>query len=122
MVTHLMTREREAIWGALLVTYNMYLRRGFHITVISGDQEFAVLNKLTTVLPTAPVLNWAAASQHCYGLIKCNIRFLKEKIRSVRHSLPFTTVPGIMVVRMVLHIIEFVNGFPRRGIMTDCHT
>jgi hypothetical protein len=41
--------------------------------------------------------------------------FLKEKICSVRHSLPFTMVPGIMVVHMVLHIIKFVNGFPRWG-------
>jgi hypothetical protein len=82
--------------------------------VISGDQEFAALNKLTTVLPTTPVLNWVAASQHC-GLIECNIRFLKEKICSVHHSLPFMMVQGIMVVRMVLHIIKFLNGFPRRG-------
>jgi hypothetical protein len=37
-------------------------------------------------------------------LIKWNIRFLKEKIRSLCHSLPFEQVPGIMVVRMVLHI------------------
>ena len=29
--------------------------------------------------------------------------------------LPFTTVPGIMVVRMVLHIIKFVNGFSCGG-------
>jgi hypothetical protein len=48
-------------------------------------------------------------------LIERNIRFLKEKIRSLRHSLPFERVPGIMVVRMVLHIVKFVNGFPRRG-------
>jgi hypothetical protein len=86
------------------VTYNMYLRQGFHITVISGDQEFSVLNALTTVLPTAPCLDWAAASQHC-GLIEHNIHFLKEKICSLCHSLPFTMVPGIMVVHMVLHII-----------------
>jgi hypothetical protein len=44
-----------------------------------------------------------------------NICFLKEKIRSLRHSLPFERLSGIMVVRMVLHIIKFVNGFPRRG-------
>ncbi len=61
-----MTREKEAIWGDLLVTYNMYLHQG---SVISGDQEFAALNELTTVLPTAPALDWAAASQNC-GLIK----------------------------------------------------
>jgi hypothetical protein len=65
-------------------------------------------------LPTAPKLDWAAASQHC-GLIERNIRFLREKIRSLCHSLPFERVPGIMVVRMVLHIVKFVNGFPRRG-------
>ncbi len=52
--------------------------------------------------------------QHC-GLIKWNIRFLKEKIRSLHHSLPFERVPGIMVVHMVLHIVKFVNGFPQKG-------
>ncbi len=44
-----------------------------------------------------------------------NICFLKEKTRSIRQSLPFERVPGIMVVRMVLHIVKFVNGFPRKG-------
>ncbi len=92
----------------------MYPCQGFHITVISGDQEFAALNALTTVLPTTPGLDWMAASQHC-GLIEHNIRFLREKICSLCHSLPFMTVPGIMVVHMVPHIIEFVNGFPCQG-------
>ncbi len=77
----------------------------------------------------APELHWAAASQHC-GLIEQNIRFLMEKICSLHHSLPFEMVPGIMVVCMVLHIIKFVNGFPRWGgvkhyspgaIMTGCN-
>ncbi len=82
--------------------------------MIAGDHEFASISDLVVQLPTAPKSDWAAASQHC-GLIERNIRFLKEKIRSLRHSLPFERVPGIMVVRMVLHIVKFVNGFPRRG-------
>ena len=82
--------------------------------VIKGDQEFAAISDLAVALPTTPSLDWAAASQHC-GLVERNIRFLKEKIRSIRHSLPFERVPGIMVVRMVLHIVKFVNGFPRKG-------
>ncbi len=113
-VTHLAYRKKEYIWEALLVIYNMYLCRGFYITGISGDQEFSALNALTTVLPTAPHLDWVAASQHC-GLIERNVRFLKEKICLLYHSLPFTTVLGIMAVCMVLHIIKFVNGFPCRG-------
>ena len=85
--------------------------KGFKIVVLSGDHEFAALSELAGNLLGAPKLNWAAASQHC-GLIEQNFHFLKEKICSLRHSLPFERVPGIMVVRMVLHIIKFVNGFP----------
>ena len=93
----------------------MYLLRGFMIVVIAGDHEFASISDLVVQLPTAPKLDWVAASQHC-GLIERNIRFLKEKMRSRHHSLPFERVPGIMVVHiMVLHIVKFVNGFPRRG-------
>ena len=113
-VTHLAYRTKALIWEALHATYKMYLIRGFRIIVIAGDHEFASISDLVVQLPTAPISDWAAASQHC-GLIERNIRFLKEKIRSLRHSLPFERVPGIMVVRMVLHIVKFVNGFPRRG-------
>jgi hypothetical protein len=86
----------------------MYPLHSFRIVVIAGDHKFAFISELVVQLPTAPKLDWAAASQHC-GLIEWNIRFLKEKIRSLCHSLPFERVPGIMVVCMVLHIIKFVN-------------
>ena len=32
----------------------------------------------------------------------------------LQHSILFEGLPGIMVVHMVLHIVKFVNGFPRR--------
>ncbi len=82
--------------------------------MIAGDHEFGSISDLVVNIPTAPKLDWAAASQRC-GLIKWNIRFLIEKIRSLCHSLPFEGVPGIMVVHMVLHIVKFVNGFPWQG-------
>ncbi len=82
----------------------MYLLRGFKIVVIRGDQEFAAISELVVGLPTMPRLDWAAAFQHC-GLTEQNIRFLKEKVRSLHH----------MIVCMVLHVVKFVNGFPRKG-------
>ena len=82
--------------------------------VIRGDQEFASISELVVGLPTTPRLDWATASQHC-GLIEWNIRFLKEKVRSLRHSLPYEWVPAVMIVRMVLHVVNFINGFPRKG-------
>ncbi len=113
-ITHLSSRNEEVIWVALLATYKMYLLRGFRIVVIKGDHEFASICYLAVGLPTKPSLDWAAASQHC-GLIEQHIWFLKEKIWSLCHSLPFEWVPGIMVVRMVMHIVKFVNGFLWKG-------
>ena len=92
----------------------MYLLCGFCIIVIKGNQEFTLVGDLIVNLPTTPKLDWAAALQHC-SLIELRIRFLKEKVQSLQHSIPFEWVPGIMVVGMVLHIIKFVNGFPRQG-------
>jgi hypothetical protein len=89
----------------------MYLLRGFQSVVIAGDQEFNSISDLIVSLPTAPKLDWVAASQHC-GLIERNIQFLKEKIHSLHHSLPFERVQSIMVLPMVLHIVKLVNGFP----------
>jgi hypothetical protein len=48
-------------------------------------------------------------------LIEQNIQFLKEKIWSLCHSLPFERVPAIMVVQMAMHIVKFVNEFLRKG-------
>jgi hypothetical protein len=114
MITHLSSRNKEVIWVALLATYKMYLLRGFCIVVIKGDHEFDSISDLAVGHPTKPILDWAAESQHC-GLIEQNIQFLKEKIWSLCHSLPFERVPAIMVVRVVMHIVKFVNGFLRKG-------
>ena len=91
-----------------------YLLWGFKIVVIRGDQEFASISELVVGLPTTPRLDLAAASQHC-GLIEQNIRFLKEKVTSLHHSLPYEQTPAIMIVRMVLHVVKFINGFPWKG-------
>jgi hypothetical protein len=114
MVTHLAHRMKAYLWEVLFATYKMYLLRGFRIVVIAGDHKFASISELVVQLPTAPKLDWVEASQHC-GLVERNIRFLKEKIRSLCHSSPFERVPGILVVRMVLHIVKFVKGFPQWG-------
>jgi hypothetical protein len=111
-VTHLAHHTKAYLWAALFTTYKMYLLRGFRIVAIAGDHKFASISKLAVQLPTTLKLDWVAASQH-YGLIERNIRFLKKKIRSLRHSFPFERMPGIMVVRMVLHVVKFVNRFPQ---------
>ncbi len=91
--------------------YQMYMLRGFHIVEIAYDGEFAWIADQVASLPTNSVLILAAASQHV-GLIEQNIRFLKEKTWSIHHSLPFECIPALMLVRMVLQSVQFVNSFP----------
>jgi hypothetical protein len=91
--------------------YQMYMLHGFHFVEIAGDGEFAWIADQVASLPTNPVLDLAAASQHV-GLIERNIRFLKEKTWSICHSLPFERIPALMLVGMVLHSVQFMNSFP----------
>ncbi len=49
------------------------------------------------------------------GLIERNICFLKEKTRLIRHSLPFERIPAVMCICTVLHTVQFMNSFWRKG-------
>jgi hypothetical protein len=44
-----------------------------------------------------------------------NICFLKEKTWSICHSSPFEPIPALMLVRIVLNSVQFMNSFPRKG-------
>ena len=94
--------------------YQMYMLQGFHIVEIAGNGEFAWIADQVASLPTNPILNLAAALEHV-GLIEGNIHFLKEKTRSIHHFLPFERIPALMLIHMVLHTVQFMNSFPRKG-------
>ena len=78
----------------------MYLTRGFKIISIRGDLEFAAIQKLVDELPSRPRLVLAAQGEHV-GTVERNIRYTKEKVRSLRYTLPFTNVPKTMIIYMV---------------------
>ena len=61
-IMHLTFLTKALIWEALHARYKMYLPCGFRIIVIKGDQEFSLVGNLIGNLPTAPKLDWAAAS------------------------------------------------------------
>jgi hypothetical protein len=113
-VTHLINHKVVEVWVAMHKIYQMNILRGFHIVEIAGDGKFAWIADQVASLPTNPILNLAAASEHV-RLIERNIRFLKEKTRLIRHSLPFERIPAVMYIRMVLHTVQFMNSFPWKG-------
>ncbi len=84
--------------------YQMHMLHAFHIVEIASDGEFACIADQVTSLTTTPILNLVAASKHV-GLVEGNIRFLKEKTRSIHHSAPFERIPALMLVCMVLYTV-----------------
>jgi hypothetical protein len=113
-VTHLINHKVSEVWAMMHKIYQMYLLCRFHIVEIAGVGEFAWIADQVASLPTTPILNLAAASKHV-GLVEQNIHFLKEKTNLIRHSLPFDPIPALMMVRMVLYTLQFMNSLPRRG-------
>jgi hypothetical protein len=113
-VTHLINHKVSEIWAVMHKIYQMYMLCRFHIVEIAGDREFAWIADQVASFPTNPVLDLAAASQHV-GLVERNIRFLKEKTRSICQFLPFERIQALMLVHMVLHSVQFMNSFPHKG-------
>ncbi len=74
-VTHLINHKVVEVWAAMHKTYQMYMLCGFHIVQIAGVGKFVWIADQVASLPTNPILNLAAASEHV-GLIERNIRFL----------------------------------------------
>jgi hypothetical protein len=44
--------------------YQYYLQRGFHITTVHADGEFAPLKTLIEAMPGGPMVNLASANEH----------------------------------------------------------
>jgi hypothetical protein len=101
-------------WNFLKEVLMIYYRRGLRVTLVRADLEFKPLEELVKQLPRVPDLDIAAKEEHV-GDIERNIRYLKEKFRQLRHTLPFRQIPGVIIVRMVQVCTMTLNMFPRKG-------
>jgi hypothetical protein len=86
--------------------------------VVTSDREFKPLNKLMVDLPGAPRLNLTAANKH-EPYVKRKICVIKERVRAVRHSLPFLKIPTQITTHMVFFVVKLLNIFPVKGGILD---
>jgi hypothetical protein len=119
-VTHLPNRKLGEIFKALKGIFYYYLQRGFRVTCITGDGEFASLEQFTNLLMGAPRLNLTSANEH-EPFIERRIRVVKERVRSIRHSLPFQTIPKVILTHMVFYAVKLLNYFPVKGGVSEVY-
>jgi hypothetical protein len=98
--------------------YQYYLQRGFHITTVHADGEFAPLKTLIEAMPGGPMVNLASANEHAPE-IERRIWVVKEQCRATRHSLPFHTIPKLMTIHIVLNVVKLLIFFPNKGGVSD---
>ncbi len=117
-VNHLANRTVPTIFKALKEIYQYYLQRGFRITVLHADGEFAPLKTLIDSMPCGPIVNLASANEHVPE-IERRIRVVKERCRASRHDLPFQRIPKLLTIHIVLNSVRMLNFFPTRGGISD---
>jgi hypothetical protein len=117
-VNHLTDRTVPQIFKAFKETYQYYLQRGFHITVVHADGKFAPLKPLIESIPGGPVVNLASANEHVPE-IELRIRVVKERCWATRHILPFERIPKTMTIHIVLNVVKLLIFFSTKGGLSE---
>ena len=112
--SQVVNRKVRSYWPLLKAVCLMYEARGLHIVKVKADLEFLPLQELVKELPTSPATEFAAQGMHV-GAVERNIRYGKEKTRSLRYTLPFNKIPKVMLVHMIFNVTMVMNMFPRKG-------
>lgn len=111
-VSHLANRKSTSVFEAFKGIYSFYLQRGFRITIVGADNEFAPLSELICAMAHGgPKVNLASASEHVPEPER-RIRVVKERTRAGRHSVPFTCMPVVMTIHLVFGTTQMLNYFP----------
>jgi hypothetical protein len=113
-VSHIKDRKISTIFKAFQAIYRYYLQRGFRITTVSADGEFAPLQALINEMPGGPRMNNPSANEHVPE-IERRIRVVKERTRSIRCGLPFSRIPTLLMVNIVVYAAKMLTFFITKG-------
>ena len=64
------------------------------------------------------MVNLAIRNEHVPET-KRHIRVVKERCRDSRHGLPFTRIPKILLINIVLNVVKMINYFPTKVGISD---
>ena len=112
--TQTSSRSKRNMLTELRRILQIYDHRGFKITNIIGDCEFECLRE--DIRPIE--LTTTAADEHV-GDIERSIRTIKEGIRCIVQSLPYTRYTKLMINRLVTYVLRNKNQLPSSTGISD---
>ena len=118
-IKHLPNRTLETLFNSFKQIYVFYKKRGFRITTVSMDGEFAPLKDAIDAMPGGPTCNLTARGEHVPE-VERRARQIKERVRAVMHALPFNRMPKVMTIHLVLYVVRMLGYFPTKaGVSTE---
>ena len=112
MIQKVKDRSAASLSEALLAILAKYRSRGFEVKVLYSDNKGGVSAARTLLEGKGVQLDFCSASQHV-PVIERTIRFLKERMRSILASLPYTLPPELMEY-LAQYAVQMINSLPRR--------
>jgi hypothetical protein len=110
------SRSQGQIIKVLESIKQTYEARGFDIVGVHGDNEFDIKSVKNYLLPA--MLHIYGKDEHV-GIIERSVRTIKERCRTMTHSMPYKKIPKIMVVAMVECATLWLNAFPSSNGVSD---
>ncbi len=107
---HVPTRTAKQLAVGIVRVMDLYSRGGFQVGAVLMDNEFEKLRNLVPVL----AVNTTAAKEHVPE-VKRRIRLIKERGRGILNTLPFKKMPQIMIVKLIYHVVLWLNAFPTKS-------
>jgi hypothetical protein len=100
-------RKLSTLQTELRSVLTLYSGRGFTVSSVHADLEFACLQPSLLPLP----MNLVPRDAHV-GEIERSIRTIKERVRADVSTLPFSRLPKLLICELVRRAVHFLNHCP----------
>ena len=112
-------QKTDGIFKAIKRVHQLvFSKRGFTVNSLLMDGQFDTDGLQGEIASKGITLNVVAADEHVPD-IERYIRVLKECARIVVNMLPFTSLPGRVVVELIYYCGFWLNSFPAHGGISD---
>jgi hypothetical protein len=108
----LANRSNKTLIAALKNVFRLFRQRGFQVTVAEADPEFAPMKDAIAGDDALQAhLNCCSEDEHV-PQIERRIRTIKERVRCIVNTVPFTYLPRTLVTQLVGACVYWLNIFP----------
>ncbi len=118
---YLPKREKPYLRAALDEHFVLYNKNGYTIKQVNADGEFEFVKQDMEHPQVGIKVNIVTKSEHV-AEIERMIRTIKERVRCMWNSMPYSRIPKLMLIGMVKNAVKWLNTFPIKNGVSDTYS